>query len=337
MPRSSPMRLLAIAGLSIWAGVANAQLFFASHDDTLVRTDLTTFDSFTLSDTIHSLEFDDQGVLWATSRDSFGGFWRLYHVDDPFGTPTLSLVTGGLTDVVPSIAWVGDTLYGVRIGPANTNQLVTIDVGTGALTSVGVTGETGGSGGGIEYDPTTGNMYMTKHDVAGLTQLDWTLSFGSEPTATSIGDFGTPRRVRSSGLACRDATGQLYALLTERVTLTPKLYEIDKVTGAATVLTDLTATLGAGDGGNGLAVAEIPTTGCANPQPGCDLADIAPVGALDCVVNLNDLGLILTNFEIGVGGKTRDDGDISPVGGGDGFVDLGDLGLVLSVFGTDCR
>lgn len=76
-------------------------------------------------------------------------------------------------------------------------------------------------------------------------------------------------------------------------------------------------------------------TSCPSPQPGCTTSDIAPTGG-DCQVTLADLGVVLSGYQPGVPGKTREQGDIFPPGG-DGFVDLTDLGQMLSDFGTDCR
>lgn len=78
-------------------------------------------------------------------------------------------------------------------------------------------------------------------------------------------------------------------------------------------------------------------SGCGAPQLGCNRSDIAPPGAPDCVVNLNDLGVVLSYFAPGVTGRTRDQGDTYPVDVRDGIVDLRDLGQMLSDFGTDCR
>ncbi len=77
--------------------------------------------------------------------------------------------------------------------------------------------------------------------------------------------------------------------------------------------------------------------GCPHPDVRCDHSDIFPAGAGDCIVNLSDLGVVLSNYAPGVGGKTRAQGDIFPIGAGDGFVDLSDLGQMLSDFNTDCR
>lgn len=77
--------------------------------------------------------------------------------------------------------------------------------------------------------------------------------------------------------------------------------------------------------------------GCPNSLPQCDNSDIFPAGGGDCVVDISDLGVLLSNFNPAIGGKTRDQGDIFPLLGGDGFVNLSDLGQLLSDFGTDCR
>ncbi len=75
-------------------------------------------------------------------------------------------------------------------------------------------------------------------------------------------------------------------------------------------------------------------SGCPNPQPQCDASDIFPAGDGDCLVDLSDLGTLLSHFG---GAGTRDDGDVFPVGVGDGVIDLSDLGQMLSDFGADCR
>lgn len=98
-----------------------------------------------------------------------------------------------------------------------------------------------------------------------------------------------------------------------------------------------------GDGGteafawDNLVINSGATGGCPNPMPACTNADIFPVAG-DCAVDLSDLGVVLSNYAPGVGGKTRAQGDIFPSGGtGDGFVDLSDLGLMLSSFGANCN
>lgn len=251
--------LYTLGGLALLAASAFAQqTFFASANDRLVRTDLSTTSVFTLSAQIHSLEFGPDGTLWATARrdDDGDGSWTLYTVADPFGTPTLSMVADGLEGPVPSLAFVGNTLYGLRIDSAADEKLVTINTVTGMTTPVGATGEIGKKSGGLEFDPTTGNMYALDHNTPGLYTVDYTLSMGVDPMLTLVGNFGIDGEIRSSGMALDDATGQLFTLFTLRGDLSPRLYEVNKVTGAVTQIADLSAPdlLGHGAGGTGLAV-----------------------------------------------------------------------------------
>lgn len=69
-----------------------------------------------------------------------------------------------------------------------------------------------------------------------------------------------------------------------------------------------------------------PCNGSGCPNTGCDLGDIDG----NCVVNLSDLTLLLSNFgSVGPGLP----GDVEP----DGDVDLSDLTAMLSQFGNDCN
>lgn len=253
------------AGLAL-AASASAQTFFAANNDRLVRTDLNTYDTFTLSADIHSLDWDSQGNLWATSRaPNQDGFWNLYRVEDPFGTPSLQLVNSMLPGAVPAISWIGDTLYGLQTINETRQNLVTIDVGSGATSIIGATGDTGITGGGMDYDGTTGMMYAIRHFVGGLQTLDFTLANGIDPSAASVGNFfgaESTLDLRSSDLAVLDGVGSLYGLLVERSTLRPILYSIDKGSGLATEIVDLSAAnlLGFGPGGTALAVIPEPTS-----------------------------------------------------------------------------
>lgn len=257
-------RLALVAAVGgTFGGVASAQDFFASRNDSLLRFDLIGGASlFTLSDTIHSMEFDSGGTLWATSRDeSSPGFWTLYQISDPFGTPTLTTINTGIAGVTPSIAWVNGELWGIQTDTGPIQRLVKIDTGTGALTPIGATGETGIAGGGVEFDPATQKMYATNHLPGSLAEIDWDLTGGPDPTGTAIGAFAAPNNnIRSSGLAYYEPTDVLYGLLVDRGGLTPSLYSIDIGTGVETELLDLTAWLGSGAGGTGLAVIPEPGT-----------------------------------------------------------------------------
>lgn len=257
--------LTLVTGLAL-AGSASAQTFFAANNDRLVRTDLNTYDTFTLSADIHSLDWDTHGNLWATSRaPNQDGFWNLYRVEDPFGTPSLQLVNSMLPGAVPAISWIGDTLYGLQTISETRQNLVTIDVGSGNTSIIGATGNTGITGGGMDYDSSTGTMYAIRHFVGGLQTLDFTLSGGPDPSAAPVGNFfgaESTLDLRSSDLAVLDGVGSLYGLLVERDTLHPILYSIDKGSGLATEIVDLSAAnlLGFGPGGTALAVIPEPSS-----------------------------------------------------------------------------
>lgn len=257
--------VLSLAAMAL-ATSAGAQTFFAANNDRLVRTDLNAYDVFTLDADIHSLDWDNSGNLWATSRaPNSEGFWNLYRVSDPFGTPTLDLVSDMLPGAVPAISWVGETLYGVQTLSASLQHLVTIDTGSGATSIVGATGDTGITGGGMDYDASTGQMFAIKHSVGSLQTLDFLLANGPEPAASLVGNFFGPAStldLRSSDLAVLDFDGSLYGVLVERDTLEPILYSLDKQSGLATELVNLSAAnlLGLGPGGTALAVIPEPTS-----------------------------------------------------------------------------
>ncbi len=88
---------------------------------------------------------------------------------------------------------------------------------------------------------------------------------------------------------------------------------------------------------DGTRITVFPATACALASVDCSAADIAPEGALDCIVDLADVGAVLANYEPGAAGKSRAQGDVFPPCAGDGIVDLADLGQVLAAFGADCN
>lgn len=72
------------------------------------------------------------------------------------------------------------------------------------------------------------------------------------------------------------------------------------------------------------------------PNPGASgVYCTADISDGDCVVNLADLAVLLSNYGM-TEGATHDDGDIEP-SGGDGDVDLADLAALLSQYGDDCN
>lgn len=67
------------------------------------------------------------------------------------------------------------------------------------------------------------------------------------------------------------------------------------------------------------------------PSPGCEGFDIAPQDNLDCIIQLEDLALLLANY-----GRVDADlpGDTQPPSGS---IDLVDLAAMLVVFGNQCN
>lgn len=55
----------------------------------------------------------------------------------------------------------------------------------------------------------------------------------------------------------------------------------------------------------------------------------------DCIVNIQDLGQLLSNYGMTIG-ATREDGDVYPLPDGDGAVNLQDLGELLAQYGDNC-
>lgn len=69
----------------------------------------------------------------------------------------------------------------------------------------------------------------------------------------------------------------------------------------------------------------VPTSSCAHA--GCERGDLNA----DCVVDMNDLNILLLNYN--QSGKIHSQGDTD----GNGFVDIGDLGTLLAQFGSNCN
>jgi hypothetical protein len=230
---------------------------FACQENVLFRIQGAQIDMFTLSDDLTGLDFDENGVLWALGVDhaNTNGFNELYTIDDPLGTPSLSLVSDGLSYPTTSIEWVGNTLYGIQDNyPSGNNHLVTINPLTGVETPVGNTGDTGITPthvGGITLE--NGTMWaLWSEDPGALYTLDWTLTGGPEPTGTLVTGTDASTWIVTSGLDHDPETGELWGMLktagTDISDLYIGIYRIDKVTGDLTLeydLSSLTAVRGA--------------------------------------------------------------------------------------------
>jgi len=177
------------------AALANP-IFFGTHGNTLYRTDGVTVESFTLSDNITALAVDDNGIIWATSpRDSNGnGFRELYTILDPTGpAPSLQLEGDFLSELTPTITFVDGTMYGFQRtapGPLTNGALIIIDPDAQTEQIVGDTGAVGGGFAGSGYDPDSDTFFMsTSRPNDTLNDVDYSLSSGTDPTGTELGQI----------------------------------------------------------------------------------------------------------------------------------------------------
>lgn len=175
--------LIASAGLAAPA-LAVDPVFWATENSTLYRTTLGgSVTSFALSDDVVGMTSGPDGRVYATSASpTIAGTFELYELDLS-GTPTLNLLTDGLTRPYNSLTFVGSQLWA-----AERMNLVTIDLGTFAENEVGPTGFSGL--GGSAYDAATDTYYLTTRDGQQLIEADYALVNGTTPAGTPIGSLG---------------------------------------------------------------------------------------------------------------------------------------------------
>lgn len=264
LARRVSLSLMVVVLLGAPTGASAAPVIFASQDNVLFRINGMTIDTFTLSDHVTGLDFDAGGNLWAIGLDaaSPNGFQEVYRINDPFGTPTLQLVSDGLTRNTPSIEWVGNTLYAVQgenFDPPS--MLVTLNPNTGAVTPVGATGQTGADPNHFQGITLVGpTMWAISTDNPGTLQtIDWNLSGGPDPTATFVAPMGTGFNTVTSGLDHDPETGDLWAMIRHGVSDEIGVFTIDEVTGNITEQYDLSA-LTLVRGASGIALIPEPAT-----------------------------------------------------------------------------
>lgn len=176
------------------------------------------------------LEYDIlNDELWAEEVDGGPNLHQL----NPMTGGTITTVAhtpGGLV----GLEFVGSTLYGTFIsGPGAPSDLVIVNTGTGALTTIGPTGF--GPISGLAYDPVSGIMYGVVGGNPGagdggsgggdLVTVD--LASGA---ATSVGPTGL---TAVGGLAFAP-NGTLYGGTASNSMTPNSLFTIDPATGAAT-------------------------------------------------------------------------------------------------------
>lgn len=159
---------LALAGTT--ASLASAtDTFLVTRGDTLFRYNGNTVETFTLTDTFHSLSLTKHGIIGVSNlQENVGNpppdfeIWRL---DDPTGTPFLTRI-GTFTDQrFPTLTQVGNTLYGIGEGMIFT---VADDFSLTYVANVTPGEAIGGSG----YDAASDTFYVTGQTSDALFTLD---------------------------------------------------------------------------------------------------------------------------------------------------------------------
>ena len=282
--------------LTAYSQTSQAVLLFAhGNDDQLYRIDTdavsaTAVGPNTVSSILPEIEQGPSGTVYGS--DTVDNT-LLYSIDPATGAVFDSLVMtfppGG--DVITAMEFVGQTLYagfateGGHSGSVS-SALVTIDTGTGDVTSVGETGILNPLG-GLAYDGST--MYAVSAGGAGsLYTID--LATGA---ATLVGATGFAMTALEFG-----DDGALYGLPRPRSVSVNHLLRIDTVTGAGIDLGLL-----AGAPGNGL------VSLTATPPPLVVRIDIQP-GNPENPVNPRSRGVLKVAI------LTSDDLDASRVDAG---------------------
>lgn len=149
---------------------AASDTFLVVREDTLYRYDGNTVETFTLSDTFHSLSLTDRGIIGVSNlQENVGNpppdfeIWRLDGALSP--APSLTRI-GTFTDQrFPTLTQVGSTLYGIGEGEIYT---VAPDFSLTFVANVTPGEAIGGSG----YDAGSDTFYVTGQTSDALFSMD---------------------------------------------------------------------------------------------------------------------------------------------------------------------
>lgn len=248
------LMLVAAARLS----VAQPVQFLATDGNRLYRGDLAgNVQPFvTLSADIQSLTRVPEGYgvpgavagdIIATAADATSGAWRVFRLDDPFGTPTLTQI-GSTSFSIGSLAFSPQGLFGVNgsASPMRVSSLSMVDFSTVQNFSTGINVA---GGGGIASAPGSSQFYLT--DATNDRLMAWS------PGGTAVAVGGVGFAFSNNGLEYLN--GQLYgALRRDSQPTQMSVGTFNLSTGAFTTATTITGILG-----NGTGFVTIPSPGAA--------------------------------------------------------------------------
>jgi uncharacterized protein YjiK len=163
---------------------------------------------------------------------SAAGSQTLYSVDHLTATPTL-IGSFGVGGEMAGLGYdpTSDTLYGTTLG---TDMLYSINRSTGATTAIGSLGVT--DMGALEYDVSTGKLYGAVGSPAGDGLYEINPATAQASLIGNIGFFHDDHNNTVSGLAVHPVTNVLYGIVSGPTTRWSALIEIDKNTGAGSLL-----------------------------------------------------------------------------------------------------
>ncbi len=228
-------------------------------------------------------------------------------------TIILSFPPGG--DVLTSLEFVGDTLYAglaTEGGGVAPSTLVTIDLNTGVVSTVGAMGINGPTG-GLAWDGS--RMYTVNSGASGVATLyAVNLATGAATPVGLIRDVANGAQVTLTGLEF-GANGVLYGL--GRGPNDNQLFAINPMTGAAALLGTLPP-------------ANFHYTSLTTAPSMCP-ADLAPPPNGDGSVDTNDFFQFLAYYQ-----AQDPAADFAPPGG-DGNINTNDFFAFLAAYQAGCR
>lgn len=205
----------AFAGDTIWSVEYNGGLNTVGTFDSGNPAVITNIGNMGITAFVNNLEFDGSGNLWTS--DGFS----LYSVNKGTGAATVvgghgSVGSSGMTDM----SWDGSTMYGISTSCAVSSQLHTINLGTGAATTVCSALLPGACDVGLTFDG-QGNLFG--HDL--VSDTIYSITLGSCTTSTLVSlpfdsNFG-------QGLTANSGTGQCYHVAFNNSAFQAELYEFD--------------------------------------------------------------------------------------------------------------
>jgi MYXO-CTERM domain-containing protein len=221
--KSCRLVLVAVAGVA--AGASAQPVFFATANDTLYRFSLGgPIDEFQLSDRIMSLAVNPDGDIVGYGPDINGNQARnSFRLDNPFGSPSLSLLSDQITSQRPTLTFVGDEGYTVGdIDVLRTVDSVLLE-DTGVVGNLGLPTDSNGSG----YDAVNDVFYL----INGTNDALYTVNYSNAAT-TLVGSLGLDYHFGGAEFF----EGTLYALIEDTSRQELVLGSIDTSSGAFTPL-----------------------------------------------------------------------------------------------------